>query len=62
MTPSHEGYDRDTFCYAAKEHVEFSQDSGDFLITYVCNSRDFAKLVTDPSLYRPQVIRVPGKP
>jgi hypothetical protein len=51
-----------TFCYAAKEHVEFSQDSGDFLITYVCNSRDFAKLVTDPSLYRPQVIRVPGKP
>lgn len=48
-----------TFCYAAKEHVEFAKNSGELLITYVCNSLDFSKLVSDPSLYRPQVVRKP---
>lgn len=52
--------DDKTFCYAAKEHPEFARDSGDMVITYACNSFDFAKLVADMSLYRPQVVRIPA--
>jgi hypothetical protein len=51
--------DDGTFCYAAKEHIEFARGPGEMLITYVCNSLDFAKVATDLSLYRPQVARVP---
>ncbi len=51
--------DERTFCYAAKEHIEFARDSSEMVITYACNSFDFAKLVADMSLYRPQVVRMP---
>jgi hypothetical protein len=54
MTPSRQGYDRDTFCYAAKEHVEF--DDSDLLLTYVCNSFSFEKVVKNMAIYRPQVV------
>jgi hypothetical protein len=47
-----------TFCYAAKEHIEFARQSGGLVITYVCNSFEFTRLVADLSLYRPQVVRV----
>lgn len=50
--------DTGTFCYAAKEHIEFASVS-DLSVTYVCNSFDFAKQVADMSLYRPQVARTP---
>lgn len=51
-----------TFCYAAKEHLEFARESGDMVITYACNSFDFGKLTADMSLYRPQVMRVKISP
>jgi hypothetical protein len=57
LVPSTPGWDKDTFCYAKKEHIEFAQDANLFL-TYVCNSYQFSKLVSNMSLYRPQPIRV----
>ena len=57
LVPSSPGWDQDTFCYAEKEHVEFAEDAKP-LITYMCNSYQFSKLVSNMSLYRPQVVRV----
>ncbi len=57
LVPSTPGWDKDTFCYAKKEHIEFAQDASLF-ITYVCNSYQFSKLVSNMSLYRPQPVRV----
>jgi hypothetical protein len=52
------GYDKDTFCYAAKEHPEFRQP-GSFLITYACNTMNVQKLASDLDIYFPKVVRVP---
>jgi len=49
-------YDRDTFCYAAKEHPEFSPPTGSMVMTYVCNSMTFQKLIENMSVYRPEVV------
>ncbi len=57
LVPSTPGWDKDTFCYAKKEHIEFAEDAK-LLITYVCNSYQFSKLVSNMSLYRPQAVRV----
>jgi Domain of unknown function (DUF4185) len=57
LVPSTPGWDKDTFCYAKKEHIEFAQGANLF-ITYVCNSYQFSKLVSNMSLYRPQPVRV----
>ncbi|GAC1700467.1 MAG: hypothetical protein NVS9B4_01900 [Candidatus Acidiferrum sp.] len=57
LVPSTPGWDKDTFCYAEKEHIEFAQGANLF-ITYVCNSYQFSKLVSNMSLYRPQPVRV----
>jgi hypothetical protein len=57
LDPSTPGWDKDTFCYAKKEHSEFSE-GGSMLVTYVCNSVRFRKLVLNMSLYRPQTVRV----
>ena len=54
MTPSHEGYDRDTFCYAAKEHIEF--EDANLVVTYACNSFSFEKVIHNMAIYRPQVV------
>jgi Domain of unknown function (DUF4185) len=51
------GYDKNTFCYAAKEHPEF--EAGDLLFTYVCNTMDVPSLVTNQKIYFPQVVRMP---
>lgn len=49
--------DADTFCYAAKEHIEFALGST-LYVTYVCNSLSLAKQVRDLSLYRPRILRL----
>ena len=58
MQKGEPGYDKDTFCYAAKEHTEFRRP-GSLLITYACNTMDVHKLVTNLGIYFPKVVRVP---
>ncbi len=60
MQPDHPGYDKDTFCYAAKEHPEFER--GDLVFTYVCNTFAMPKLAADDSIYFPQVVRMAMPP
>jgi hypothetical protein len=60
MQPSTPGYDKNTFCYAAKEHPEFER--GDLVFTYVCNTFDVPKLATNLSIYFPRVVRMPMPP
>jgi len=57
MQPSTPGYDKNTFCYAAKEHPEFER--GDLVFTYVCNTFDVPKLATNLGIYFPRVVRMP---
>ncbi len=57
MQPGTPGYDKDTFCYAGKEHPEF--EHGDLVFTYVCNTMAVPKLATDLKIYYPQVVRMP---
>jgi hypothetical protein len=57
MKPSTPGYDKDTFCYAAKEHVEFETDAR-MLITYACYSFSTPKAKENMQIYRPQVVIV----
>ncbi|HZP00992.1 MAG TPA: DUF4185 domain-containing protein [Terriglobia bacterium] len=53
-------YDRDTFCYAGKEHPEF-EPPGKILFTYVCNTLTVSKLTTNLSIYFPKTAVVPLK-
>lgn len=57
MDPKSSGYDKNIFCYAAKEHPEF--EHGDLVFTYACNSFDMRKLATDLDIYFPRAIRMP---
>ena len=57
MIPTQPHYDRETFCYAAKEHIEFGEDR--LVVTYVCNSFSFDKVTRDLGLYRPEIVTVP---
>ena len=57
MQPATPGYDKSTFCYAAKEHPEFER--GDLVFTYVCNTFDVPKLATNLGIYYPRVVRLP---
>lgn len=50
--------DKDTFCYAGKEHPEF-EHPGEVLFTYVCNTMDVPKLVKETNVYFPKVVTVP---
>jgi hypothetical protein len=61
MQRDHPGWDKDTFCYAAKEHPEFEQP-GDLVFTYVCNTMAVPKLVKELNIYYPQVVRKPMPP
>lgn len=59
-------YDENNFCYAGKEHREFSRGK-DMVVTYVCNSyEDFEKersfIRRNLFLYRPVVVVVPALP
>lgn len=57
MRPSTPGYDKDTFCYATKEHVEFETDFR-MVLTYACYSFSTPKAKENMSIYRPQVVVV----
>jgi hypothetical protein len=57
MQPGTKGYDKDTFCYAGKEHPEF--EHGDLVFTYVCNTFSVPKLASNLNIYFPRVIRMP---
>ncbi len=57
MQPNNPGYDKDTFCYAGKEHPEFER--GDLVFTYACNTMSVPKLATNLNIYFPQVVRMP---
>lgn len=57
MQPANSAYDKDTDCYAAKEHPEF--EHGDLVFTYVCNTLSVPKLATNLNIYYPQVVRMP---
>ena len=54
MKPRTTGYDRETFCYATKEHVEFEHSN--LVLTYTCNTMSIPKLMKDMKIYRPQVV------
>lgn len=56
MTPGNPLYDRDTFCYATKEHIEFGDASP--VVTYVCNSFVYQKVLNDMKIYRPQAVNL----
>jgi hypothetical protein len=56
MNPQNAGYDKDTFCYATKEHTEFGNTK--LVITYACNSFKLQRVIDNMSLYKPQVIVV----
>lgn len=60
LQPAAPGYDRSTFCYAAKEHPEFERS--DLVFTYVCNTFDVPKLATNLDIYFPRVVRMPMPP
>jgi hypothetical protein len=52
------GYDKDTLCYAGKEHPEF-REPGSILLTYVCNAANVPSLATNSEIYFPKAVRVP---
>jgi Domain of unknown function (DUF4185) len=54
MKPSNSGYDKNTFCYATKEHTEF--DNSKVVVTYACNSYSIEKVTNNMQIYRPQVV------
>jgi Domain of unknown function (DUF4185) len=57
MQPSTPGYDKNTFCYAGKEHPEF--EHGDLVFTYVCNTFAVQQLATNLNIYFPRAVRMP---
>jgi hypothetical protein len=48
------GYDKDTFCHAVKEHVEFTDTK--IALTYACNSMVVAKAIANMQIYRPRAV------
>ncbi|MGE3725492.1 MAG: DUF4185 domain-containing protein [Candidatus Sericytochromatia bacterium] len=52
MMPETPGYDKDTFCYAAKAHPAFSRGN-ELGVSYACNSLNFETLLRRNDLYRP---------
>jgi len=54
MKHENPGYDKDTFCYATKEHIEFTDTK--IALTYACNSMVVAKVIANPDIYRPRVV------
>jgi Domain of unknown function (DUF4185) len=54
MKRENPGYDKDIFCYAVKEHTEFT--SSKIALTYACNSLVLAKTIANMDIYRPRVV------
>ena len=61
MQKNSPGYDKNTFCYAAKDHPEFEQP-GSLLVTYVCNTMKVPELATNLQIYVPKVLSLPIPP
>jgi hypothetical protein len=57
VQPTYAHHDRDTFCYAAKEHPEF-EDPGSLVFTYVCNTLDVKKITREPWIYFPKSVQM----
>lgn len=57
MQMQNPGYDKNTFCYAAKEHPEFERS--DLVFTYVCNTFNVPSLATSLDIYFPRAVRMP---
>lgn len=58
-TPGSPLYDKDNFCYGGREHSQFyDPKTRTMLITYDCNSASFGKLVSNPGIYSPKVLRI----
>lgn len=57
MQPENPRYDKNTFCYAGKEHPEF--ENNDLVFTYVCNTFAVPKLATEMNIYFPRAVRMP---
>lgn len=57
MVSTTAGYDKDTFCYAAKEHIEFGSGNS-LLVTYACNSSRLEKMVANRNIYVPRVVEI----
>jgi len=57
MSKNNPRRDRDTWCYAVKEHIEFAE-ANRMLVTYACNSFKLEKLFTNTDIYRPQTVLV----
>lgn len=51
-------HDKDVFCYAGKEHPELEQP-GELLFTYVCNTMNVPKLMSQSDIYFPKVVSLP---
>lgn len=54
MKRSAAGYDKDTFCYAVKEHIEFTDAK--IAMTYACNSMVLSKTIANMDIYRPRFV------
>jgi Domain of unknown function (DUF4185) len=54
MKRDNPGYDKDTFCYAVKEHIEFADDK--IALTYACNSMVLSKTMANMNIYRPRAV------
>jgi hypothetical protein len=54
MNHANPEYDKDTFCYAVKEHIEFAENK--IALTYACNSMIVAKAIVSMNIYRPRVV------
>jgi hypothetical protein len=54
MKRDNPGYDKDTFCYAVKEHTEFGADK--IALTYACNSMVLSKTMANMNIYRPRAV------
>ena len=54
MKRDNSGFDKDTFCYAVKEHIEFSETK--IALTYACNSMALAKTIANMNIYRPRPV------
>ena len=59
MTPGSAFYEKDNFCYLGREHPQFYDPrTRMILITYDCNSADFSKVIRNPEIYSPKVVRL----
>jgi hypothetical protein len=54
MKRDNPGYDKDTFCYAVKEHVEFTESK--IALTYACNSMVLSKTMANMNIYHPRAV------